>query len=176
MKGTQSLGLFFQPVSRLQLEGYCDAYWASCVDDRKSTSGHCIFLGSNLISWCSQKQKTVAKSTAESEYRALSLAATEIVWLQTLFKEIGISLAQPAILWCDNQSATALASNPVFHARTKHIEIDVHFVREKVVNKEIEVRYVPTEEQTADILTKSLTSARFDYLKCKLSLAKASYA
>lgn len=93
--------------------------------------GFVYFLGNNLISWSAKKQAVVARSNTESKYRALAQAAIEIVWLQSLFFEIGVVLHQRSIIWCDNMGAGSLASNPVFHARTKHIEVDVHFVREK---------------------------------------------
>uniref|UniRef100_A0A803QGW3 Uncharacterized protein n=1 Tax=Cannabis sativa TaxID=3483 RepID=A0A803QGW3_CANSA len=127
IKGTPHLGLHFRPSTLLSLEGYSDADWASSLDDRKSTSGFCVFLGGNLINWSSRKQKAVARSSTESEYRALASAATELVWIHSLLTEIGISLHKtPPVLWCDNQSAQSLALNPVFHTRTKHIELDVH--------------------------------------------------
>ena len=127
-------------------------------------------MGGNLIKWSSKKQHVVARSSCEAEYRALSQAAAEVLWLSSLFAELGIRLPHCPILWCDNQGAGSLAQNPVFHARTKHIEIDVHFVREKIASGLLKVQYVPTEHQCADILTKALPSSRFAYLRSKLNL------
>ncbi|KAK6130063.1 hypothetical protein DH2020_036190 [Rehmannia glutinosa] len=171
LKGTITTGIMFQPITRMSLECYADADWASCVDDRRSTSGFSVFLGPNIISWSSKKQHVVARSSTESEYRALALATTEVIWIRALFVELGITLAQPSVLWTDNIGAITLASNPVYHARTKHIEIDVHFIRDQVRNREIDVRHVPSEEQLADILTKPLSATRFQCLCNKLCLA-----
>ena len=170
LQGTKSVGLHFKPASALTLQAFIDADWAGNVDDRRSTSGHCVLFGGNLINWSSHKQQVVARSSTEAEYRALASAATDILWLQSLFAEIGIIVAQMPILWCDNLGAGSLASNPVCHARTKHIEIDIHFVREKVINKQLEVRYCPTAEQVADMFTKALSISQFLYLCSKLNL------
>ena len=110
----------------------------------------------------------ISRSSTEAEYRALSLTTTELFWIRMLFKEIGIFFQVPPVLWCDNLSALALASNPVFHARTKHIEVDYHFVREKVVNRDVLIKFIFTNDQVADVFTKGLTSSRFLSLKSKL--------
>ena len=115
-----SHGLFFKPAPFLALEGHSDADWASNLDDRKSVSGVCIFLRGNLITWSSRKQKVVAKSSAEAEYRALSSAATDLVWIQNILTKIGVNLSQTPVLWSDNLGAQGLACNPVYHAITKH--------------------------------------------------------
>ena len=112
----------------------------------------------------------VTKSSAESEYRALAAAVSEITWLKSLFLEIGMCCNKKPIIWCDNVSAAKLAHNPVFHSRTKHIEIDLHFIRDKVLVGDLKILYVPSVEQIADILTKPLNSSQFNYLRIKLNV------
>ena len=121
-----------------------------------------------MIAWSAKKQTVVSRSSTEAEYRSLSLTTAELFWLRILFKELRIVLSAPPVLWCDNISALALASNPVFHARTKHIEVDYHFVREKVLNRDILIKFISTSDQVADIFTKGLSSSRFMFLKDKL--------
>ena len=174
IKGTLQYGLSFHPASLLQLEGFSDADWGTNLDDRKSISGLCIFLGGNLISWCSKKQTAVARSSTEAEYRALTSTATEVIWIQQLLSEVGVRLhTSPPVLWCDNMSAQALASNPVYHARTKHFELYLHFLRDLVTSRKLEVRYVSTAHQPADLLTKPLSGSRFLSLCHKLHLGSA---
>jgi Reverse transcriptase (RNA-dependent DNA polymerase) len=132
--GTLHMGLQAHNKSNLQINAYTDADWAGNLDDRRFTSGFYVYLGSNLISRCSKKQPTVSPSSTEAEYRSLALTGTEILWLQYLLAEIYLSTQPIPILWCDNIGATFLASNPMFHAHTKHIKIDYHFVREKVAS------------------------------------------
>lgn len=170
--GTKYHGLHISPGDHLNLIGFTDADWAANVDDRRSVGAYCVFLGSTLVSWSSKKQTAVARSSTESEYRALAQATSEIIWLQQLLQEIDSPCATAPILWCDNMSAAALATNPVFHARTKHIEIDVHFVRDHVLRGNLSIRYVPSADQIADCLTKSLTHSQFHYLRSKLGVVE----
>ena len=170
LAGSPSHGIFLKPCHKLEIHAYCDADWAGCPDDRRSTSAFCIFLGSNIISWSSKKQHTVARSSTESEYRSLALACTELVWLQFLLAELHVKLQSPPTLWCDNIGATFLASNPAFHARTKHVEIDFHFIRERVLNRSLLIRFISSQDQIADILTKGLTTPRFLSLRSKLTV------
>lgn len=167
LKGTIDHGLFFQP-GPLQLAAYCDSDWAGDPLDRRSTSGYGVFLGNCLISWQAKKQPIVSRSSTEAEYRAMAFATAELYWLRMLFKDLQCSIKSTPQLWCDNMGALALASNPIFHARTKHVEVDYHFIREKVLNKDIIPRYISTADQIADVFTKGLTSSRFLLLKDKL--------
>ena len=170
LKATQDYGLKFFREGSLTLTGFTDADWACDLDDRKSVGAYCIYLGNNLISWSSKKQSMITRSSSESEYRALASASVELTWLQSLFYELGISCTEKPIIWCDNVSATELVKNPVYHSRTKHIEIDMHFIRNKVLASELTIHYVPSEEQIADIMTKPLSFVRFNYLMSKLNI------
>jgi hypothetical protein len=167
LKNSIDHGLLFTKGS-LHLQAFCDSDWAGSPDDRRSTSRFGVFLGPCLVSWSAKKQAVVSRSSTEAEYRAMALTTVELFWLRMLFKELRIRLHQAPTLWCDNVSALALASNPVYHARTKHIEVDYHFIREKVVNGDILVKFISTLDQTADIFTKGLSSNRFAELKSKL--------
>lgn len=170
LRGTSTHGLLIRKSNDSVLHAYSDADWAGCPDDRRSTSGYCVYLGANLICWSSKKQHVVAQSSSEAEYRALAHDAAEIRWLKSLLKELCLTLSCPPTLWCDNIGAMYLAVNPVFHQRTKHIEIDLHFIRDMVMSSQLSVRYVPTTVQIADILTKGLPASRFATLKSKLHI------
>ena len=169
LKGSVDQGLWFKKGS-LQLTAFSDVDWAGCVFDRRSTSGYCVYLGSNLINWSAKKQPTVARSSTEAEYRSLALTAAELTWICKIFKDITFPLSHAPTLWCDNVSAISLASNPVFHARTKHVEVDYHYIRELVLANLVNVLYVTSENQIADIHTKALSKARFKFLQSKFSL------
>ena len=158
----------------LLVTAYSDADWVGCADDRTSTGGFAVFLGTNLVSWSARKQATVSRSSTEAEYKALANATAEVMWIQTLLYELGVKTPQAARLWCDNIGATYLSANPVFHAQTKHIEVDFHFVRERVAQKLLEIRFIPTGDQLADGFTKPLTERRLNEFKYNLNLSKAS--
>uniref|UniRef100_A0A2N9HH98 Integrase catalytic domain-containing protein n=1 Tax=Fagus sylvatica TaxID=28930 RepID=A0A2N9HH98_FAGSY len=167
VRGTLSHGILFQP-GPMHLTVFTDADWAGNPVDRRSTTGFLVFLGNNLLTWASKKQPTVSRSSTKAEYRSLAVGAAEVAWIRMLLCDLHIFLPSSPTLWCDNTSAISLASNPVFHARTKHVEVDYHFVRERVVRGDLKVHFIPTADQLADLLTKALPTPRFLQLSNKL--------
>ena len=153
--GTLNYGIFYKPTID-ELSGYCDSDWAGDSDSRKSVSGYCFSIGSGAVSWTSKKQPTVALSSTEAEYKAACIAACEVVWLRRILMDVAVPIRTATVLRCDNQSCMAIAKNPVFHARTKHIEIQYHYVRELINDETVELEYCPTSENAADIFTKAL--------------------
>jgi hypothetical protein len=172
LKGTLDHSLHINHSSPTSLTAYSDADWAGCPDTRRSTSGYCVFLGNNLISWSSKRQLTVSRSSAEAEYRAVAHAVAETVWLRQLLVELHRPIGQATVVYCDNISAVYMSGNPVQHRRTKHIEIDIHFVREKVALGEVRVLHVPSTAQFADIFTKGLASAPFTEIRFSLNVVE----
>jgi hypothetical protein len=168
--GSPTRGLFFPKHSPLTLTSYSDADWAGCPDTRKSITGWCIFLGDALISWKCKKQDCVSKSSTEAEYRAMSAACSEIVWLRGLLSELGFPPTAPTPLHGDNTSAIQIAANPVYHERTKHIEVDCHYIREAFTRGVITLPHLNTALQIADAFTKALTRQRHQFLSSKLML------
>lgn len=142
VKGTISLGLKIEKSPSMLVSVFSDADWAGCPDDRRSTGGFAVFVGSNLVSWSARKQPTVSRSSTEAEFKALANAVAEIMCAQRLLIEMRVGHPSAAQLWCDNLGAKYLSTNPVFHARTKHIEIDFHFVRERVAEKLLDIRFI----------------------------------
>jgi Reverse transcriptase (RNA-dependent DNA polymerase) len=174
VKGTLSHGLHFTSATDLALHAYYDVDWAGCLDDRRSTTGFAIFLGPNLISWSAKKQSIVSRSSTEAEYRSLAVTSSEILWINSLLHELHALPSPAPTLWCDNLGAIFFASNPVFHARAKHIELDFHFVREKVANRQVQVRFICSADQLGNFFTKGLPKARFHLLRDKLHVSLPS--
>ncbi|RVW26161.1 Retrovirus-related Pol polyprotein from transposon TNT 1-94 [Vitis vinifera] len=169
LKMTPGKGLFFRKTENRDTEVYSDADWAGNIIDRRSTSGYCSFVWGNLVTWRSKKQSVVARSSAEAEYRALAQGICEGIWIKRVLSELGQTSSSPILMMCD-QAAISIAKNPVHHDRTKHVEIDRHFITEKVTSETVKLNYVPTKHQTADILTKALPRPNFEDLTCKLGL------
>ena len=144
------------------------------MEDRKSTGGMVFYLNKSLISWASQKQRCVALSSCEAEFIAATAAACQVVWLKKILSQITAYNVGPVTLFIDNKSAIDLAKNPVFHGRSKHIDVKYHFIRECVENGEIVVKHVCTEEQRADPLTKALASVKFEIMRNLLGVKKCS--
>jgi histone deacetylase 1/2 len=172
LKHTMHLGMNIRRSQSLLVSAFSDADWAGCPDDRCSTGGFAVFFGPNLVSWSARKQATVSRSSTEAEYKSLANATAEIIWVQSILAEIGVPQPKVACLWCDNLGATYLSVNPVFHARTKHIEIDFHFVRERVANKLLDVRFIPSGDQVADGFTKPLPVKQLENFKRHLNLVR----
>jgi hypothetical protein len=165
---TPTYGLWYPKGSTFSLCGYTDSDWAGDKDDKKSTSRACQFLGRSLVCWSSKKQNCISLSTAEAEYIATASGCIHFLWMRQTLKEYGVNCDKVPLL-CDNESAIKIAYNPVQYSRTKHIEIRNHFIRDHVAHGDIELAYVCTKDQLADIFTKPLDEARFGYLRNKLN-------
>jgi hypothetical protein len=173
LQGTLDLGLHLHRTTPADLLVYTDTDWAGCPDTRKSTSGYDVFLGDNLISWSSKRQPTVSRSSAEAEYRAVANGVVEACWLRQLLHELHHPLRHSSVVYCDNVSAVYLSSNPVQHQRTKHVEIDLHLIRERVALGEVRVLHVPTTSQYADVFTKGLPTSVFTEFRSSLNVRGA---
>lgn len=168
LNGTLNYGLCLFAASSFSLHGYCDADWESDINDRRSTSGFCWFIGNSPISWSSKKQSVVSRSSTETKYRSLANATSELIWLQSLLQELCVHQSTTPVLWCDNLSTIALSANPVLHYRTKHMELDLYFVRKKVMSRSLSVQHIPSLDQADDVLTKPLSTTSFLRHRLKL--------
>ncbi|KAJ9545670.1 hypothetical protein OSB04_025377 [Centaurea solstitialis] len=169
LKGTVNLGLWYPKGSGYELTGYTDADHGGCKLDRKSTTGHIQFLGDKLVSWASKKQNCVSLSTAEAEYVAAASCCSQIIWMRTQLRDYGFKFDKIPI-YCDSKSAIAISCNPVQHTKTKHIDIRYHFIKDHVEKGTIELYFVNTEFQLADLFTKALDEKRFNFLITKLGI------
>lgn len=172
LKADTTKGLFypFKPYVVTSIEAFCDADWAACHDTRRSVTGYCIFLGDSLISWKTKKQVTVSRSSAEAEYRSLSTTVCELMWIGYVLQDLQQSFHKPISMWCDNQVALHIMANPLFHERTKHLDIDCHLVRDQFKKGYVLPRYISSDAQLVDLFTKPLPGPRFTDLVCKLGL------
>jgi len=160
LKGTVSHGLHITRSSFFALHGFTDADFV--------IGGYLVFFGQMLISWKSGKQRTVARSSTEVEYKALADGIAEVIWLQYLLTNLRILSVSAPIIWFDNFGVTYLSANLVFHAHTKHVEVNYHFVRDRVAKKEIQIRFISSQDQLADVFTKPLPTASFTAFRFKL--------
>ncbi|GJU60275.1 retrovirus-related pol polyprotein from transposon TNT 1-94 [Tanacetum coccineum] len=169
LKGTINMGLWYPKDSGFELTAFSDADHAGCLDTRKSTSGGIQFLGDKLVSWMSKKQNCTAMSSAEAEYVALSASCAQVMWMRTQLQDYGFNYNKIP-LYCDSQSAIAITCNPVQHSKTKHIHTRYHFIKEQVENGIIELYFVRTEYQLADMFMKALPEDRFKYLVRRIGM------
>jgi hypothetical protein len=163
LKGTIDYGLSYDGDHNFTLSGYTDSDWARSVADRKSTSGCCFSLGSAMISWQSRKQSSIALSTAEAEYIAACSASCEAIWLRKLLTGLFDLEMEATTILCDNQSCIKMTENPVFHDRSKHIEILYHYICDMVQRGALKLLYVSTDEHVVDVLTKPLSRVKFEH-------------
>ena len=173
LKGTPNLGIWYPRDSGFDLIGYSDADYAGCRIDRKSTTDTCQFLGNKLVSWFNKKQHSVSTSTAEAEYIAAGSCCAQVLWMRNQLFDYGFKLEKIPI-FCYNTSAIAITQNPVQHSRTKHIGIRYHFIREHVMNGIVELHFVPSEKQLANIFTKPLDESIFSRLVSELGMLNYS--
>ncbi|MCO5610655.1 hypothetical protein L7F22_064894 [Adiantum nelumboides] len=163
VRSTLDYALFYDAGTQVQVHGYTDSDWANSVSDRRSTSGYMFSFGSAAVTWSSKKQLTVALSNTEAEYRGATVAACKVAWLKMLLQDLEIQVQDPVVIYYNNISSIQLTRSPVFHAHTKHIEVHYHFIRERVLDGDIDLDYVNTEDQAADLFTKALGAEK---LRC----------
>jgi hypothetical protein len=170
LRGSLDYGLLLRPSPTSELVVYTDADWAGCPDTHRSTSSYPVFLGTNLVSWAAKQQPVVSRSSAEAEYRVVANSVAEASWLRQLLHELHSALQHATLVYCDNVSAVYLSTNPVQHQRTKHVEIDLHFIRERVAAGDVRVLSVPATLQFADIFTKGLPLSVFLDFRSSLNI------
>ncbi|GKE96553.1 transposable element [Tanacetum coccineum] len=174
LKGTIHLGLFLKRGLPLGLTVFSDSDWGGIHDGGRSTTAYVLYLGSNIISWRSARQKSVLRSSTEAEYKAVANATAELLWVQNLLRELGIRMTEPPNLYCDNTGATYLCANPVYHSRMKHVALDYHFVRERVSEGSLRVLHISSKDQIADVLTKPLARRMFLHFRSKIGVSDGS--
>ncbi|XP_059067839.1 secreted RxLR effector protein 161-like [Cryptomeria japonica] len=174
IQGTIGYGLWYPKNNDFTLMAFTDVDWASCLDEKKSTSGGAFFLDDYLVAWHSKKQDSVSLSTTEAEYIATTSCCTQLLWMAQTLSDMGINVAKPIPILCDNTSAINLSKNLVMHSCTKHIAIKFHFLREKVLANEVFVQYVPTQAYVAYIFTKPLSKEVFEQLRSRLGVVSQS--
>jgi Reverse transcriptase (RNA-dependent DNA polymerase)/gag-polypeptide of LTR copia-type/GAG-pre-integrase domain/Integrase core domain len=173
LSGTQNYKLTYNAKGDSTLFGYCDSDYASCVDSRRSVTGYVFFLCGGAISWQSRKQPTVASSSVEAEYMACAHATKEAIWWRTLLSNLGKKIPNATTIYTDSQGAIALAKNPTHHPKTKHIDVQYHFIRETIARKVIHLDYMPTTDMVADVLTKSLERVKHEKMVQLLGISSS---
>jgi hypothetical protein len=172
LKGTIDYGLSYDGDHDFTLSGYTDAYWAGSVSNRKNTLGCCFNLGSAMISWKSRKPSSISLSRVEAKYIAACFASCEAIWLQKLFASLFDLEMRETLILCENQSCIKMTENPVFHDRSKHIEIRYHYIRDMVHRGALKLQYISMDEHVAYVLTKPLSRIKFEYFRDKLGIVQ----
>lgn len=162
LKNSPGQGILLRADTPLILMAWCDSDWGTCPLTNRSLTGWFLQLGGSPLSWKTRKHDRVSRSSAEAEYRAMADTVSEIIWLRELLPALGIECTAPTVLHSDSLSAIKLAANPVYHARTKHIGMDCHFIRDELIRGTIVTKHVSTTHQLADILTKALGRREFE--------------
>ncbi|XP_074322920.1 secreted RxLR effector protein 161-like [Apium graveolens] len=176
IKGTVDYGLVYaKGTGNYLLSGYSDSDLAGNIKDRKSTSGVVFYLNESLITWVSQKQCCVALSSCEAEFMAATVAASQGVWLSNLLSQITNQKHRPVVIYLDNKSAIDLTKNPLFHGRSKYIDIRYHFICDCVERGEIVIKHICSREQCADILTKPISTVKFERMRDLLGIRNLKY-
>ena len=155
-----------------KLARYRDSDYAGYHDTQRSSTGYVFKLYSRTTSWCSKRQSTISLSTTKAKYRLAAGAAQESTWLKLLMEDLHQKIDYPISLHCDNQFAIRMVENPVFHARTKHVEVHYHFIREKFLQEEIEKQQIKTDDQAADSFTKELNTGKHESFHCQLNMVQ----
>ena len=162
--------MFFSKNSGHHVSGYINADWAGARNDGKSTSGYFMFVGGNLVTWRSKKQKLVSRSSAEAEFRGMVHGVCKLLWIKRILRDLGIGVISPMQLYWDNQAAVKIANNPVQHDRTKHVDIDRHFIKDHLERKTMELPHINSKDQLADMLTKAVCGRVFHSSISKLGM------
>lgn len=165
-----TLGIFMSSSPNFEIQAFCDSDWASCPDFRRSVSGYIVLLWNSLIGWKPKKQETISLSSTEAKYRSLRKVIGELVWLHKLLAKLIVPPIGPSPMFCGSQVVLHIVKNPIFHERTKHIEVDCHFVRSKFQKGLISLYHINTCDQLADILTKALTGIKHSTMMNKLTV------
>lgn len=172
LAGTADHGIFLKKGTTHQLHAFSDADWAGDADDYISTNGYIVYIGQHPVSWSSKKQKTIARSSTEAEYRSVANTSSELKWIVSLLHELRIPITRPPTIYCDNVGETYLCANPVFHSRMKHVALDYHFIRNQVKSGALRVVHISTKDQLADIMTKPLSRPLFTSMASKIGVSK----
>ena len=170
LKSVPRKGLLFSKNGISNIEGYTNSDWAGDQTTRRSTFGYFTFVEGNLVTWKSKKQKVVARSSVEAEFRGMAHGVCELLWIRNILRDLGIEYATPMNLYCDNKAAIQIAQNPVQHDCTKHVEVDRHFIKENLDEKIIQFPFIQSESQLVDILTKAVSGKVFHGINDKLGM------